>query len=121
MKRLLYRLLKAYFLHNPRNAYERSYRQILIIGIYLYRWLIKPFSVNKCQFAISCSQYTLSLIKSPEPFEVVRKKCLQRYCECSKPFDCVRIGNNFVFISCQGRQLGPQEYSQDLSAAPEKQ
>jgi putative component of membrane protein insertase Oxa1/YidC/SpoIIIJ protein YidD len=115
--RLLYRLLKAYFSCLPKPALERVYRQLLVIGIRFYRMLIRPFISNECQFAVTCSQFTLDLIESCEPFDQVRKRCLQRFCECSRPFDRVHVGHRLVFISCEGRELDAQEVSPQLRAA----
>ena len=117
MIRLLYRLLTAYFSYTPRPALERAYRQVLVVGIRAYRLLIRPFISNECQFAVTCSQLTLDLITSQAPFDDVRQRCLQRYCECSRPFDRVRVGNRLLFYSCEGRELDAQEVSAHLRAA----
>ena len=117
MIQLLYRLLNAYFSHKPRPYFDGAYRQVLVTGIRTYRLLIRPFISNECQFAVTCSQLTLDLISSRESFDMVRQQCLQRYCECRLPFDCVRIGNRLLFISSQGRQLDEQEVSERLRAS----
>jgi putative component of membrane protein insertase Oxa1/YidC/SpoIIIJ protein YidD len=114
---LLYRLLNAYFSYKPRPYLDRAYRQVLVAGVRIYRLLIRPFISNECQFAVTCSQLTLDLISSRESFDKVRQQCLQRYCECSLPFDRVRIGNRLLFISSQGRQLDEQEVSEQLRAS----
>ena len=116
MIRLLYRLLKAYFARSPQPAWEGVYRQVLVMGIRVYRMLIRPCISNECQFAVSCSQFTLDRITSQEPFEQVRQRCLQRYCECSRPFDRVRVGHRWLFISCEGREVDPHEVSPQLRA-----
>lgn len=117
MIRLLYRLLTAYFSHTPRPVVERAYRQLLVVGIRTYRLLVRPFISNQCQFSVTCSQLTLDLITGPESFERVRQRCLQRYCECSRPFDRVRIGERTLFISRTGREVDMQEVSAQLRAA----
>ena len=101
----------------PKPTLERPYRQLLIIGIRFYRILIRPFISNECQFAVTCSQFTLDLAASCEPFEQVMQRCLQRYCECSRPFDRVLVGNRLRFISCEGREVDPREVSPKLRAA----
>ena len=117
MIQLLYRLLNAYFSYKPRPHLDRAYRQVLVAGVRIYRLFIRPFINNECQFAVTCSQLTLDLISSRESFDEVRQQCLQRYCECSLPFDRVRIGNRLLFISSQGRQLDEQEVSEQLRAS----
>ncbi len=117
MIRLLYSLLKAYFSCSPKPTLEWVYRRLLVIGIRFYRILIRPFISNECQFAVTCSQFTLDLITSSEPFDQVRQRCLQRFCECSRPFDRVQVGNRLLFISCEGRELDEQEVSPQLRAA----
>jgi putative component of membrane protein insertase Oxa1/YidC/SpoIIIJ protein YidD len=111
LTRLLYRLLQAYFSCSPKPAWERVYRQLLVMGVRSYRVLIRPFISNECQFSVTCSQFTLDLIAGYEPFDQVRQRCLQRYCECSRPFDRILVGDRQLFISCVGREVDAQEVS----------
>ena len=114
MTRLLYRLLQAYFSYHPAPMLDRIYRSMGVVGIHAYRRLIRPWIDNECQFQVTCSQLTLELISGPEPFPSVSRQCLQRYCECSRPFDRIRIGHEVTFISNLGREVPAEEVAPTL-------
>ena len=116
MNTLLYGLLKVYFSHIPGKKLDFAYRKILIIGIFFYRLIIRPFIKNRCQFLITCSQFTLELIKSQDPFDKVSLLCLERFCECSLPFDRVRTGEKVIFLSHNGRQIDTKDVSREVLA-----
>lgn len=120
MTRLLYRLLKAYFYITPNPKLDWVYRYFLVAGVHFYRFFIRPWIGERCQFSVSCSQFTLEQITSYKPFEVVRYECLQRYCECSFPLSSVRIGNRHLFITSEGRELDESEVSVRVRAATER-
>ncbi len=114
MTRFLYRLLQAYFSYHPAPWLDRIYRTMGVWGIHAYRRLIRPWIDNECQFQVTCSQLTLVLIAGSEPFPSVSRQCLQRYCECSRPFDRIRIGHDVTFISTLGREVPAEEVAPAL-------
>jgi len=106
---LLHRLLKVYFSNMPKPFFEKAHRKILIFGIFFYRLLIRRFISNHCQFSVTCSQFTLDLLRRDGKFKDISLLCLQRFCECSRPFDRIQVGKEVIFISCMGRQVDVQE------------
>ena len=46
-----------------RNFFNKLPTQLGIIGIYIYRYIVRPFFPSACRFYPTCSEYTLQAIK----------------------------------------------------------
>ena len=99
-------LLEFYFRIDLPVYFNRLHRQCGIIGIFAYRIFLKGFIKRRCNFVVGCSEFTLQRLMGSEPFELIKRECLDRYCECSRGLNWVSNGR-FVQFSSSVRSCIP--------------
>jgi putative component of membrane protein insertase Oxa1/YidC/SpoIIIJ protein YidD len=100
-----------YFSAIPHRIFERSYRRLAVMGIFIYQVFLRKIVNRPCNFKIGCSQFTADMLNSNRSFNDVRDACLNRYCNCSSSLNWVSSGTHIRFFTANGEEIPCDEVS----------